>query len=288
MSGNSIVNLWDRSKPAAILVEKISDAIGVLYEPTRITRKAQAEAKAEQIKSLINVETQALTQKALQRFITEETQKQENIESIIGQALPLISQEAKPENIEKDWLTNFFDKSKLTSDEEIKVLWANILSWEANQPWTFSKRTINFMQSLDKNDALLFTKLCSFNVTFSDIQPLVLDLNSDIYLSNWINFSSLNHLESIWLINFWSLTGYIKKWFWRKWYIFIWDKMLSLEFKKENQNDLKVWKILFTNIWKELASICNPERKEWFLEYIIEEYKKDSNIIDIKIVNTWN
>jgi hypothetical protein len=44
--GNSLVslgNIGDLSKPATVLVEKICNAVGVVYEPTRIKRKARAE-----------------------------------------------------------------------------------------------------------------------------------------------------------------------------------------------------------------------------------------------------
>ena len=47
---NSIINLGDLAKPATSLIEKISDAAGVLYEPARIRKKAEAEADAEIIR----------------------------------------------------------------------------------------------------------------------------------------------------------------------------------------------------------------------------------------------
>lgn len=54
--GNSLVNLGDLSKPATVLIEKISDAIGALYKPRQIKRIAQAEAEAEKIKALAGIE----------------------------------------------------------------------------------------------------------------------------------------------------------------------------------------------------------------------------------------
>ena len=45
-TSNSLINLGDLGKPIDTLIHKISDATGVLYEPTRIRRKAKAESDA--------------------------------------------------------------------------------------------------------------------------------------------------------------------------------------------------------------------------------------------------
>ena len=145
------------------------------------------------------------------------------------------------------------------------------------------------MESLDKKDALLFTKLCAFNIEVWDIQPLIFDYKSEIYTNNWINFSALKHLDSIWLISYQSLSGYQRQWFWKHAQIFFWNdkkKSILIEFQKETWNNISTWTVLFTTAWKELAGICNPNNIDWFLEYVIEEYKKDTNILKIDIFNT--
>ena len=45
-TSNSLINLGDLGKPIDTLIHKISDATGVLYEPTRIRRKAKAKSDA--------------------------------------------------------------------------------------------------------------------------------------------------------------------------------------------------------------------------------------------------
>ena len=52
---NSIINLGGLSKPATVLIEKISDAVGGVFKPYQIKRIAKAEA------SLIEAETQIST-----------------------------------------------------------------------------------------------------------------------------------------------------------------------------------------------------------------------------------
>src|ERR1035441_6951750 len=161
-SGKSLINLGDWSKPANTLVEKISDAIGGLSKPFQIRRVAQAEADADKIRVVSRIEITELERRAMSRLFAEEAKKQHNIEAITLKALPDVGPESRPENMEDDWIENFFDKCRLISDEEMQSLWARILAGEANSPGRFSKRTVNLLGSLDKSDAVLFSKLCSF------------------------------------------------------------------------------------------------------------------------------
>jgi len=170
--GNSLINLGELSKPANILIEKISDAIGGLYKPYQIKRIGRAEAEVEKIKALTKLEIDEIQQRALTRFVNEETFKQKNIEEIVNKALPNIDVYANPQEIENDWISFFFDKCKLISDNEMQIIWANILSGEANNPGTFSKRLINIVSSIDKNDAIMFTNLCSYTWNIGRLNPL--------------------------------------------------------------------------------------------------------------------
>ncbi len=50
--GGSLIDLGELSKPATLLVEKICNAVGVIYEPARVTRRARAEVEAERSRPL--------------------------------------------------------------------------------------------------------------------------------------------------------------------------------------------------------------------------------------------
>jgi hypothetical protein len=279
MNGHALVkiDLDGLSKPANTLIKKMSEAVGGIARPAQIRRVAEAEADAERIKTLSRIETTELEQRALQRFVFEEAKKQNNIESITGQSLLQLNESAKPEEIEDDWITNFFDKCRLISDEEMQSIWANILAGEANTPGRFSKRTVNFMVSLDKKDAQLFTKLCAFNWRVGNIQPLIYDPNAEIYTRNGINFVGLKHLDAIGLISFESgITRYQREHFPETTIAAYKNDLYLLKFTKEKDNNIDVGQVLFTGIGEELASICTPEIVTGFDEYIIDHWKKQS------------
>jgi hypothetical protein len=131
----------------------------------------------------------------MSRFVEEEATKQENMEEIIKKSIPHLNEKSDPNEMDDDWVTNFFDKSRIISDNEMQNLWAQVLAGEANSPGTYSKRTVNFLSSLDKKDAELFQILCRYCCWIIDsLVPLIFDIKNDIYDKNGINFKSLIHL----------------------------------------------------------------------------------------------
>jgi len=198
--GNSLINLGDLSKPATVLIEKVSDVVGALYKPYQIKRVAKAEAEAEKIMAVADIEISDIQQRAMLRLIQEEGKKQENIENITGQATTQLNDNAKPENIEDDWIAHFFEKCRNISDKEMQSLWGSILAGEANKPGKFAKRTVELVATLGKDEAHLFTNLCSFTLSGDDHFPIIFDVKDEIYKKKGINFGTLNHLDNIGLL----------------------------------------------------------------------------------------
>lgn len=209
--GTNITLVGDWSKPATVLIEKISNALGGYFEPHQIKRIADAKAGAAKIEAAANIEITELQQRALRRFVAEEMKQQDNMESIAMKALPHISDQAKTENVDDDWITNFFDKCRIIFDEQMQSLWSKVLAGEANAPGSFSKRTVNYLASLDTKDASLITSLYGFCWMFEGLTPLIFNVEHSIYNSHGITFDSLEHLESIGLVSFDPLAGYAKK-----------------------------------------------------------------------------
>jgi hypothetical protein len=70
--GNSVINLGDLSRPATVLIEKVSAAVGAIYEPYHVKRMARAEAEAEKIKAIAKIELTEIQQRAVERFVHQE------------------------------------------------------------------------------------------------------------------------------------------------------------------------------------------------------------------------
>lgn len=270
--GNSLINLGGLSKIGELFIEKISDGIGGFARPWQIKRIAQAEAEAAKIHALAEIERDELKRRALTRFVAEEMNKQSNIESITGKAAGDLPEDARPQDMENDWIANFFDRCKLISDAEMQSLWARVLAGEANSPGTYSKRTVNLLSSIDKSDAELFTKLCGFAWTVGSPSPLIFDHKDPIYNNNGITFAALCHLESIGLITFDFLSGYILTGLPRVVTVHYYGQSILIKFGADVDNTLALGSVMMAQPGRELTLISGSVPVEGFLEFTIKHW----------------
>lgn len=269
---NPIAKLGDLTKPATVLIEKISDAVGGIFKPYQIVRVAKAEAEASRIQAESQIQVTDLHRRAMHRFLEEEAKKQSNIESITQDALPLLEDKSAPEAVADDWITNFFDKSRIVSDKEMQGLWSRVLAGEANAPGAFAKRTVNLLADLDKEDAILFMKLCGFGWMIGNVCPLIFDVQASIYNDNGINFNALSHLESLGLIQFNHLSGFRRLRFPKVATVFYYGQPVTLTFPNEAENDLQLGHVLLTRAGQQLAPVCAPTPVEGFLDYVKDRW----------------
>lgn len=264
----SIVNLGGLSKPADTLIKKVSQAVGGIFAPHQIKRIAKAEAEAALIQAQAEIQITDLRRRAMLRFVDEEARRQKNIEDITNKALPQLKDGADPDRMEDDWVTNFFEKSRMVSDEDMQNLWSRVLAGEANTPGTYSKRTVNFLSGLDKVDAQAFSKFCGFVWQIGKIEPLIFDMNADIYNKQGADFASLVHLESIGLIRLEAVIGFQKTGCLRRFSWQYYGKPLQIEMSKDSDNAIDIGHALFTRVGRELAPISGSAPVEGFFEYV--------------------
>lgn len=293
-TNNSLISLEGLSKPINTLIEKISNATGVLYEPTRIKRKAKAEADAKKTKVLVNLEIEEIQKRALTRLVNEEIKKQENIENIAEKCFESLEENAKPENIEDDWISNFFDKCKLISDNEMQNLWAKVLAGEANSPGKYSKRTIEFMSTMDKYDAELFNKLTTFCWNFGEPQPIILSFK-DKETSDILNYSELNHLNNIGLISLETIG--LSKIITNQDQINISysSRLLILKFPNSEFNKLSIGYVSLTKTGKDIMNTINKDLfniftynsnfSEEYYNYVLSKFYKANIILSEPLEN---
>jgi hypothetical protein len=280
--GKSLINVGELSKPATVLIEKISEAVGGIFRPYQIRRVAEAEVDAEKIKAISKIEVTDIQRRAMQRFLEEEAKKQENIESITSKALPAVGENSFPQKIENDWLANFFDKCRLISDDEMQNLWAKVLAGEANAPGHFSKRTISVLASLDKQDAELFQKLCSFAWWIMDeAVPLIYenelednqDPEQEPYSAIGINFETLKHLNEIGLMTYDGISGFSLTRLRQQIEVFYYGSQFVIEFPQPNGNKFDTGRVLLSKVGQDLAPLCESKPNPNFEEYIIKKWK---------------
>ncbi len=198
------------------------------------------------------------------------------MEKITEMALPQLSEGSDPSAMDDNWITNFFDKSRIVTDEEMQDLWSSILAGEANAPGTYSKRTVNFLDDLDKKDAELFRALCSFGwIVMGHFTPLVFDSEDKVYNEQGLRFDTLMHLDSIGLIKFSPLSGFsLVENLPNSLEATYRQQHLVLTLKQGRDTKLDIGKVVLTRIGEELATVCESPGVAGFVDYVREKWKQ--------------
>ena len=281
MPGFSLIDTSGLSAPATMLVEKSSNAIGRHFDPRQTIRMALAEAEAQQILKLAEtktaIEVEDLRARAASRFINEEMTKQVNIENIMQKAIHGLNDNAAPEDIEDDWIANFFDKCRIVSDNDMQELWARVLAGQGNNPGSFSRKTVNLLADLDKRDAELFTNLCRLAwIVNNGIYPIVFDYRQGLYRRVGIDFRSLTHLDALGLVRYDNLSGFRIVDLPQSILAYYGGRQVGLTLPKDSENELDVGKVLLTQSGSELFRVVNANIAEGFFEYVYDKWAGES------------
>jgi hypothetical protein len=248
------LSLSGLSKPGTKLIEKVSDAIGVLYEPTRIRKKAKAEAEAKRTELISRLELEGIEKRAVERFLKRETKRQENIENITMQAAQSLSETDNVSDIDEDWIEAFFRECEDINDEQMQTLWGKILSEEAKSKGSFSRRTLKLLSTLSKEEANLITYFGKFVWQASNITPILLtDENGN---TEGITFNELSVLDSLGVIQ--QGIGYHLTFSNKKGRIGYYGIAFLVEFQSDDSStwNLGTGTALLTPIGQELMKIC--------------------------------
>ena len=146
------VEAW--AKPANTLIERFS--IGRLYDPrhARNMNKAYNENRLRDAKTDLEI--------AQIEADAKQVRDQTNCDSIVYMAASMLTDDAKPEKIDQDIINVLQNDMKVVENEEMRRMYANILSEEATRPGSFSKRVLHEVSCLSKEDAEAFTTLAGY------------------------------------------------------------------------------------------------------------------------------
>ena len=175
---------------------------------------------------------------------------QMNIEDITRKSVPNLNDDSSPEDMEDDWIVNFFDKSRNISDDDMQNLWSRILAGEANNPGLFSRNTVNGIADLERRDVEGFISLCRCVWTIGGRRyPLVFDFRNEMYELNGVTFDNANHLQSLGLVTM-SFSGYLLLELPKVVTSSYCGRSVILSLPKEADNEIDQGRVLFTRLVK--------------------------------------
>ena len=208
--------------------------------------------------------------------------EQRNFVSVVENTIPQLTEDARPEDVEPDWYRHFFNRQCSVSDSDMQQIWARILAGEANQPGSFSKRTLSIVSDIDKDEAEVFSTLCGFCWEIDgNLVPLIVRHvnNVPIYSQHSITFPVLSHFQSIGLLQYNHLSAFA---FPPNYSVSYFGRKLELDTKE----GFYFGHGYFTVCGKELSSICDREPVEGLWEHAIENYKEifGQNVVSVSFV----
>lgn len=266
------------SEPITKLIETVSSGVGKFWEPTHIRRKAKAEADAARIRLDGEIERWEVAQRAGERIAFQELRRQRNIESIVQQAAAQLPATVSKEQVDDDWVAQFFNHAQDVSDEEMQKIWAQLLAGEVAEPGSYSLRTLHTIRMLRPSDASLFRKFCNYgwedsSLSFQD------DQTEALLAQKGLAYTDMLHLVSLGLLS--SETGgalALRKG----------DTFAFSYFGKQHQlavpegdaeRVLKV--LLLTDVGQELASLCDTEPDEDYRMAVVRGWTAQGIVVEV-------
>ena len=162
MTGMEIIALLSNS-PTAISV--VSSVVGGLFT-TIFLRRNTSVAEFEKIKNGQFKEVADSLLKAGKMTYVEYYQASNFLEVAkkADKYYLEIHHDNNNANYDFDWFVRFYEAVGNISDEVMQDLWAKLLAGEVAEPSSFSLKTIDVLRNLSKQDAELFSLICSHSV----------------------------------------------------------------------------------------------------------------------------
>ncbi len=195
-------NLVEVSK---LICEKIEKAIGFLFDPNGRKKQAEEQFVAEiKEKNIPTLEKSALISN-VRKIIKEYT----NQNDILKLALQDFNSEnavdsSKIDHIDDEFLSRFFESAKHITSDNIKLIWARILSNEFSNPGSVPKRLIPILSVIEYKQADLFRKICQYTIICDDkVIPIIdTDFELEHFIQKGMYYESFLDLVSLGLISF--------------------------------------------------------------------------------------
>lgn len=178
-----LMNIPGTSEVINKVIDKISSAIG--WQFTRDTpERIAVQSYIDDIKK----ENYSPLEKAALIYNSRKTVKEyANQINILQSALPNIEDTANPQDVDDDWLSEFFEDVKNISNAQIQKVWGKILAGEINNPGSVSLRLVDAVKKITSDEAQCFVTAAS----------LAVQHNHDYVLLNLFNVKEKISQENI-------------------------------------------------------------------------------------------
>lgn len=204
-------------KPLADVAIKLLDKLDVCFgfSVPKGKRKDREMATEAFIKGIQDDQSLSLLEKAAFTSNARKIIKEYiNHLDILSFALDKMPNDAHPEDLDDEWVSRFMESSKHVSDKQMQMIWGKLLAQECGAPGQTPKSLINILSSMDRSQAETFVKLnaCTMTLMGDDGESestIIYPFDSRQEINFGVSFEDLNELDSLGLLTFEPLGGYL-------------------------------------------------------------------------------
>lgn len=195
-------------------------------------------------------------------------------------------------DVDDEWLSRYMDSGKHVSDEEMQVIWGNILAGEFEDPGNTPPSVIRILSEITTKYAKIFANVCSLQAVLfpSDVSGKPLNVKPYILISTkscneylaslGINFQTLSELDKLGLIQFDSSVGFINQYDADECPIMhIYANQKVITCTKYPNKEFPVGEVLLTDAGKSISRFIDKKALDGFEDYVFNYYKSRSTII---------
>lgn len=190
--------------------------------------------------------------------------------------------------VSEEWLDRFMDSAGFVSSEEIQWIWGKILANEFERPGSTPPNMIRILSEITPELASAFRYICSMRIWIlplnenGDIQGEIQELfvpynkNDEKFRECGVSFNVLNELETLGVIRFESLSGYISTGITNdKVLICVGDKLDVIE--EYRKGKLPIGNVMLTSVGEALKSITDSVEISDYYE-MVKIYMSDKGV----------
>lgn len=260
------------------VLNKTAGIMGMLFPYAGLKQKAVNMYIEEIEKSDMSPEAKVVTVLNIKKTF-KKIKNQKSIADIAIENAKEGTDFTEESGVSEEWLDRFMDSAGFVSSEELQIVWGKILANEFERPGSTPPNMIRVLSEITPDMAKAFRCICSMTVF---ILPLKDDGNIEMgfrklfvpYKKNedklrelGLSFNILNELETLGVLKFESIGGYISKGINNERVLFcIGDKLEVIE--EHKGESVPTGNIMLTSVGEALQTITDPIEIEGYYDMV--------------------
>lgn len=287
----------DLAKNEAVL-DKTSNIASMLFPYAGLRKKALDMYISDVEKSDMTSESKLIAVLNAKSTI-KKLKNQKNIAQIAIDTAKEETDFTEKSGVNKEWLERFMDSAGFVSDEVVQTMWGKILGKEFEKPGSTPSNMIRILSEITPVYAQAFRKICSMQMITVTLyengkiksarQDVVVPYSNDekIFSEMGLTFSVFNELETLGLIKFDTLSGYVLTGINEK-NVLLYVNGETLEIEEHKENKIPIGSVMLTAAGMCLKNITPIEMISGYSDlvkkYIIKERIKLKEHIGYRLI----